>query len=175
MADAYGIIIVCGDYEGDLNAICDVLNSLDMTNDDARFAVYENEGIIGLDSYEVQYPTLSPCRDFYVLDDGRRVFFDEADQSIIDEWEQGKCLSEGQEYTLEQLSALISPHLTKGAIEFMAVAHEKCRYAYCERLVIRSDGSAERRRYHTDIHSTTEPWSHDEYEQYDPRVQKQAA
>ena len=39
MSDAYGTIIVCGDYEGDLDAIAEVLNSLRLNQDDAQFSV----------------------------------------------------------------------------------------------------------------------------------------
>ena len=162
MADAYGTIIVCGDYKGNFKAIAKVLNSFCWNSDgDAKFCVYKDEdgSSVGLESYGVQYPTVFPLRDILVFDDGRKCFFDEADEPMVKEWEAGKGNSDYEHYSLEQLSDLISPLLVKGIIELVAVAHEKCRYAYYERLIIRSDGYAERHRHHAEIYSTTKPWS----------------
>ena len=91
----------------------------------------EDEGIIGLDGVGVQYPTVFPSREIYVFGDGRRVFADELDDLVVEQWEaeeDGDLDSES--YSLEELSDLISPHLTKGTIELVAVANEKNRYAY---------------------------------------------
>jgi hypothetical protein len=178
MADAYGTIVVCGDYEGDLNAVVSILNSLDF-GDYPQFQVHrdEREGRVYIHlSYDhVQYPTLFPRRELYVLKDGRRVFAEEADESVVLQWEAENGDFDFVEYSLGELSSLISAHLTKGTLEFVAVAHEKCREAYHERLVIRSDGSAERHRSISEIYSTTAPWTHIRSEYCDPSDERQAA
>jgi hypothetical protein len=175
MADAYGTFIVCGDYEGDLDAIAEVLNSLRLNQDDAQFSVDDDEGIIGLDSVGVQYPTVFPSRKIYVFGDGGRVFADESYDSVVEQWEaeeDGDLDSES--YSLEELSDLISPHLTKGTIELVAVANEKNRYAYYDRLIIRSDGSAERRSDMSDA-LTRGSWNTQGSDQFDPSVKKRVA
>jgi len=142
MGNAYGTIIVSGDYEGNAEAIANALNSLNLHNDDVKFSAYGNH--VTLDGYGVQRPTVFPKREILVLDDGRRHFADEADESIVKEWEAGKCLNDNEEYSLEQLSSLIAPLLTQGTIELVAVAYEKNKYAYYDRLVITCDGFVER-------------------------------
>lgn len=176
MADAYGTIIVCGDYEGDLNAIVNVLNWLKLTSDRAQFQVHKDEReYIYLDSHCVQYPTLSPSRRIYVFEDGRQVSADDADEVVIQEWEDNDGdLDYGEPYTLEELSSLISPHLRKGTLELVAVANEKDTYAFCERLVIRSDGTADWHLYYADGCSTAR-WRHSVSDHYDPRANKRAA
>ena len=177
MADAYGTIIVCGDYEGDLNAIVNVLNSLELNSDCVQFQVHKDKReSIYLDSRCVQYPTLSPSRRIYVFEDGRRVSADEADEAVIQEWEDNDGdLDCDEPYTLEELSSLISPHLSKGTLELVAVATEKNRYAYYERLVFRSDGTAEWHHHSADIDSINVPWSYSLSEHYDPKANKRAA
>ena len=63
---------------------------------------------------------------FAVLKNGRRCFANHADKSFIvdelffEQWKAGgHC--EWHQCTLGELSALISPHLNKGAIEFVAI------------------------------------------------------
>ena len=70
-------------------------------------------------------PTLRPAGKIFVLKDGRRCFVDDADASIIEQWEADKDdgASDLDVYTLRELSALISPHLHKGTIEFVAGLH----------------------------------------------------
>ena len=175
MADAYGTIIVCGDYKGNLDAIADVLNSLKLNADDVQFSVRDDEGIIGLDGVGVQYPTVFPSREIYVFGDGRRVFADESDDSVVEQWEaEGDGDLDSESYSLEELSGLISPHLTKGTIELVAVANEKNRYTYHDRLIIRSDGSAER---HSDMSDalTRGSWSTHGSDKFDPIVKKRVA
>ena len=176
MADAYGMIIVCGDYKGDLDAIAEVLNSLKLNKSDVQFSVYGDEGIIALDGYDILYPTVCPCREIYVFGDGREVFADASDASVVEQWEADEDgdVDEGEEYSLEQLSGLISPLLTKGTIELVAVATEKDRYAYYDRLIIRSDGSAE---WHLDMSSAQrrESWNTRGSDQFDPSEKIRAA
>jgi hypothetical protein len=146
MTDAYGAIVVCGDYEGNVKAIADALNRLKWS-DDAGFVASE-DGRVTLDGYCVQYPTVYASRDIYVFKDGRRIFSDEADESVIEEWENEDGELDNESYSLEELSDLISPHLTKGTIELVAIGQESgCCYSYCGRLAIRSDRSAERQNW----------------------------
>jgi hypothetical protein len=81
-----------------------------------------------------------------ILRDGRRCFEDEASEAIIAEWEAEDGDYDLADYSLEFLSNLIASHLTKGTIEFVSVAFERSLYAFHERIVIRTDGSAERHR-----------------------------
>lgn len=175
MADAYGTIIVCGDYEGDLDAIAEVLNSLRLNQDGAQFSAYDDEGIIGLDGFGVQYPTVFPSREIYLFGDGRKVFADASDASVVEQWEADKDGDlESESYSLEELSGLISPLLTKGTIELIAVGNEKNRYAYYDRLIIRSDGSAER---HSDMSDalTRGSWNTHGSDEFDPSEKRRAA
>jgi hypothetical protein len=179
----FGKIIVSGDYQGDLNAIVNVLNSLQWTyyprGEQYEWGieqpvVYDPPSahmreIIVLNG-EVLYPSLRPIGDIFVLKDGRRCFADDADESFIAQWEadKDKGALDWSEYTLSKLSALISPHLNKGTMEFVAVHArsgplERIRlledrktgagdvievygshgYVSHERLLVRSDGCVE--------------------------------
>jgi hypothetical protein len=178
--DAYGAIIVCGDYEGDVNAIADALNRLDWNDDYFPFIASEDgePEYVVLSGYGVKYPTVYPFRYIYVFKDGRRIPSDEADESAVEEWEEERKNENGdldtERYSLKELSDLISPHLTKGTIELVAVAYDEGhRYAYCDRLVIRSDGSAERQNYEPDACTRTS-WSNLGIEHYDPKAEKPA-
>jgi hypothetical protein len=95
--------------------------------------------------YNGRLRRLRPFGEFFVLGDGRRCFADDADESFIKQWEAEKRLwgtCNWDECTLRELSALISPHLNKGAIEFVAVLASS-EDAFYERLLVRSDGSVE--------------------------------
>jgi hypothetical protein len=168
MADAYGTVIVCGDYTGDPISIADALNSLTWNNDYVGFRALQGEDKVGLETVNVQYPTVVPEREILEFRDGRRYFADEASETIVTEWEDDGCKSDAEPYSPEQLSNLIAPLLTKGTIELVAVAHEKARCAVFERLIIRSDGYAERHRHFSEIFSTAVPWSIHESEHCDP-------
>jgi hypothetical protein len=141
MAGNYGTIIVAGDYEGDLKAIVDSLNSLRWNFGDSDGAHHEwtveqgwfqrssgERGIIVLKG-DVPCPSLRPMGRFVVSKKGRRCLAADADEL------EDRC-------TLRELSALISPHLTKGTIEFVAV-HASRGYISHERLLIDADGHAE--------------------------------
>jgi hypothetical protein len=173
MADAYGTIIVCGDYEGDLDAIAEALNSLKLNTSDVQFSVYDDD--IVLDGIGVQYPTVFPSREIYVFGDGRKVFADASDASVVEQWEADEDGDlESESYSLEELGGLISPVLTKGTIELVAVANEKNRYAYYDRLIIRSDGSAERHSGMSDALTRTS-WNTHGSDQFVPSEKSRAA
>jgi hypothetical protein len=141
-------IIVCGDYDGDVKAIVDNLNSLVW---DVQWAVKRSrvpeggarrETIVPKGEYEVW---LRPSADIFTLSDGRRCFANDADESFIEQWEAEKGepgVFDQVVCTLGELSALISPHLNKGTIEFVAVRAWGGMIDH-ERLLVRSDGSAE--------------------------------
>ena len=84
-----------------------------------------------------------------------------------------------ERYTLKHISDVISPHLTRGVLELVVVAQEIpvaremgiC--PYYERLVIRSNGSAERHYYWA--HACTRGVMRRESEHYDPNTKKRAA
>jgi hypothetical protein len=190
--DDFGKIIVCGDYEGDLKAIVDSLNSLEWTAPagERQWTVKQSRvrdlGVPEGGAYKRREiivpngdsnPTLRPIGEIFVLKDGRRCFAKDADESFIQQWEA----DEGEEgvfdmdqCTLSELSALISPHLDKGTIEFVAVRASRADVCH-ERLLVRSDGSA---KYHNrtshnffDANSGTHPDS----EYYEPESSSKSA
>jgi hypothetical protein len=156
MANNYGQIIVVGEYDGDLRAIVDRLNSLRWSfgcsdGEQHEWFVgveyackpdgnYERE-IIKL-SGDVTCPSLRPMGRFFVLKNGQRCFADDADESFIEQWDNDHGAHEWDECTLSELSGLISPHLTKGAIEFVAARASRTDVSH-ERLVINANGYAE--------------------------------
>lgn len=179
---AFGMIIAVGDYKGDLDAIVDVLNSLEMTadDDDGPWRVF-GDGTIGFNGTRNEYPTVYPSSDILVFKDGRRCLLNEADESMYDEWQEEDGTMDCERYSLEQLSNLIAPHLKKGTLELVAVAQEiPVAYksgicAYYERLIIRSNGSAERHHYRSS--SCTRDWMQKSHksEHFEPSVRKRAA
>jgi hypothetical protein len=174
--EAVGMMIAVGDYKGDLKAITDVLNSLHMfeCSDDREWTVYGN-GTIGLHGWTNHSPSVYPWRYTLVFKDGRRYLAHEAERSVHEEWEYEDGEMDCEVYSLEQLSKLISPHLTEGALEIVAMAQEvPVSYeagigAYCERLVIRSNGSAEPHHYWARA-CKRKVWEADETENYDPNT-----
>jgi hypothetical protein len=117
-------------------------------------------------------PSLRPVGKIFVLRDGRRCFVDDADASIIEQWEADKDggASNWDVYTLRELSALISPHLHKGTIEFVAVFVLRV-FVRHERLLVRSDGCAE---WHVcesrNDFGFADHWARRDTEYYDPLV-----
>jgi hypothetical protein len=201
MSDNFGKIMVFGDYEGNLKAIVDKLNSLRWSFESAggrewaveqssahEWGAYKNRDhkkgrghkkdrdhkkreIIVLNG-DLPDPSLRPVGKIIVLKDGRRRFADDADASFIEQWEADKDdgAFDWDQCTLRELSALISPHLHKGTIEFVA-AHVSRGLVRHERLLVRSDGSAE---WHV-CESMNDPifadhWTHRDMEYYDPLV-----
>ncbi len=194
MTDDFGKIMVFGDYEGNLNAIVNKLNSMQwgfQSVGDREWAVEKSSAADGDDNKERHKkkekhkkreiivlngdslePSLRPVGKIFVLKDGRRCFVDDADASIIKQWEADK--DDGafnwDEYTLCELSALISPHLRKGTIEFVAVCVSRGVVRH-ERLLVRSDGRAE---WHVcgsvDGSLFADYWTHRDTEYYDPFV-----
>ena len=141
----FGKVIVYGDHEGDLKAIVDNLNPLQWEQwavKGVRAGGARRDIIVSKGDYG---GTLRPIGDIFVLSDGRRCFASDADQSFIEQWEaeEGEPgVFDWDRCTLGELSALISPHLNKGAIEFVEVRTAGGMIDH-ERLLVRSDGSAE--------------------------------
>src|SRR5579872_6128744 len=104
MSYAYGTMIVAGDYEADLEALCDVLNGLNF-DVEGEFRRYGSR--IGVAQSNTQYPTVYPSQDV-ILKDGRKWPLDEAPEELVREWEDGQ--GQGIEaYSLEALSNMIGP------------------------------------------------------------------
>jgi hypothetical protein len=206
MNDAFGKIIVVGEYEGDLKAIVAVLNSLRWglypDGEEHRWDIEQgvvcerpgvNRDIIVLNG-DMNFPILLPIGDILVLKDGERCFANNADESFIKQWkaEEGDGTKSWDYCTLSELSALISPHLTEGAIEFVAVHASSGSYGchlvrsllemqcalgearashgclYHERLLVRSDGSAELHKCHKINWTGLEGKTYSEY--YEPSI-----
>jgi hypothetical protein len=188
MTDNFGKIMVFGDYEGDLKAIVDKLNSLRWSFESVggcEWAV-EKSNAAEKGAYKKRHkereiivlkgdlpdPSLRPVGKIFVLKDGRRCFAGDADAAIIKQWEADK--DDGafklDVYTLRELSTLISPHLHKGTIEFVAVFVSRGLVRH-ERLLVRSDGFAE---WHVcasmDLPIFADHWTRRDMEYYDPLV-----
>jgi hypothetical protein len=185
MTDDFGKIMVFGDYEGNLEAIVDKLNLLRWSFDSVRceWAVEKSTAaergdnkkgrkrreVIVLNG-DLPDPSLRPVKKSFVLKDGRRCFAGDADASIIEQWEADKDAGafNVDQYTLHKLSALISPHLRKGTIEFVAVLVSSGVVRH-ERLLVRFDGCAE---WHVCVSSDSpvfaDHWTCRETEYYDP-------
>jgi hypothetical protein len=71
MTDPYGTIMVCGDYEGNAEAIANALNLLGLNLDGVEFCA--NEERVALEDYHVRSPTVFPEQDVIRFDDDRRV------------------------------------------------------------------------------------------------------
>jgi hypothetical protein len=183
MTDSFDKIIVCGDYEGDLNAIVDVLHSVCwhvFGEWRVERDIYEREREIIVLSGDVIYPVSRPEGNILVLEDGRRCFADEADDAFVEQWEVERGEDDGgasREYddwcecTLGELSALISPHLNKGTIEFVTV-HASNGHICHARLLVRSDGSAEWHACRSNAFIRDYPETIRETEYYEPEDQR---
>jgi hypothetical protein len=135
--DDFGKIMVFGDYEGDLKAIVDNLNSLQW-GIGGQWAVKQSRVPGGGARREI----IAPKGDYNAT---------------------LRC-------TLSELSAFISPHLNKGTIEFVAV-RASWSDIWHERLLVRSDGSAE---YHKCISDMADSESYPETMYYEPESSKGA-
>jgi hypothetical protein len=94
---------------------------------------------------------------------------------FIKQWEAEKRLwgaCDWDECTLSELSAHISPHLSKGTIEFVAVLASSA-YAFYERLLVRSDGSVEYHKCASDNYAP-DGGSNPKSEYYEPESSKGA-
>jgi hypothetical protein len=117
---AYETLIVCGNYEGDLEAIAEVLNGFifDQDNDpDQRFVVHD--GRIQPDRFDIEGVSAAfPRRN-------------------DDDYE---------EVSLAELSKTIGPLLKRGTLELVSIGHYKLKYVQLEKLAIHSDGRVQRQR-----------------------------
>ena len=173
----FGKVIVCGDYEGDLKAIVDNLNSLEWerwsVKQSVRAGGARREIIVAKGDYS---GTLRPIGDIFVLSDGRRCFVSDADELFIEQWEAEKGepgVFDWDRCTLGELSALISPHLNKGAIEFVEVRAADGMIDH-ERLLVRSDGSAEYHNCNSVNSGYCRVWTDTDSEYYEPESSKGA-
>jgi hypothetical protein len=170
MIDKHSRIIVCGDYEGDLKAIVDGLNSLRWSfgfwdDEQPSWAVKEslNRQIIVVTG-NVPCPSLRPMGHFLVLKNGRRCLAGYADNSFMEQWQYNGDYK-WDECTLPELSHLISPHLAKGTLEFVA-AHASEEYVSHERLLVRPHWYAEWHNCASSNCFGLERWTRRETEQY---------
>jgi hypothetical protein len=94
-----------------------------------------------------------PHRTFLKFKDGHRIPQDEADGEQRIAWEKENGKYDFDECEPEWFSKKVSPLLTSGTLEIVAVGHEEpnesskhTRYAYLERLLIQSNGKIEKHR-----------------------------
>jgi hypothetical protein len=150
MAYVDGTIIVSGDYNGDLDKIVAALNLLDFGNN-AEFV--SQDGGIRLYKSSVECPTAFPHRTFLKFKDGGRIPEDEADNEQKIAWFRENRIYDFDECEPEWFSKKVSPLLTSGTLEIVAIGHEEpnersdhTRYAYLERLLIHSNGTIGKHR-----------------------------
>jgi len=142
---SYGSLIVCGDYEGNLEAIVEVLNSFEFDQDDERdqrFVVHD--GRIEPDHFEIDGATAAfPLRAWFKSGDGREFpasKYRELPEDEDDDWD----FDGYEEVSLAELSKAIAPLLKRGTLELVSIYHYKTRQIWFEKLAIRSDGWAQR-------------------------------
>ena len=139
----HGNLIVCGDYQGDLEAIAKVLNAFEFGQADMRdqrFVVHD--GRIEPPFCNNGLSAASPIRWWYTSKDGRRLpaneFPELPDEEEWDRDDDYECLS------VEELSSTIAPLLTRGTLELVSVRAYNISDIQFARLAIRSDGWAQR-------------------------------
>jgi hypothetical protein len=143
---SYGSLIVCGNYDGDLEAIAEVLNGLEFDQDedrDQRFVVHD--GRIEPDRFEIDNASAaSPLCGWYQSEDGRRLpenkYRELPDGDDDGEWD----FDDYEEVSLADLSKAIAPLLKRGTLELVSIRHYMTREIQFERLAIRSDGWVQR-------------------------------
>jgi hypothetical protein len=111
---SYGSLIVCGNYEGDLEAIAEALNGFVFDQDDdpdERFIVLD--GRIRTNHFKADNATAAhPLRVCYKSEDGRKLpanKYRELPNENIDDWDFGY-----EEVSLAELSKTIAPLLKQG-------------------------------------------------------------
>ena len=83
----YGMIVVGGDYEGRIGELTKLLNNLRLHGSDgATFIKHRNKIII--DTFEQEFPTVFPEREFLVFEDGRRINSNGVSYRLKREWEE---------------------------------------------------------------------------------------
>ena len=151
--EGYDTLIVRGDYEGNSEAIAEVLNGLSFDQDGAWDPVFEvhegypvfevHEGNIDTDRIEVENASAAfPRRAWYTSEDGRRLPANKVDELSDEgvEWH----FDHYEEPSLEDLSRAIAPLMTRGTLELVSIRHDENGKIQLESLAIRSDGWAQR-------------------------------
>jgi hypothetical protein len=141
-------LIVCGDYEGDLEAIANLLNAFEFGQGDKagqRFVV--DDGRIEPDPSIIEPLTAAlPIRWWYTSSkDGRRLPANELPEfpELPDEEEWEPDCDVPEDLSVEQLSKIIAPLLTRGTLELVSVRAYKTWSVQFARLAIRADGRAQ--------------------------------
>jgi hypothetical protein len=153
MADAYGMMIInqSENIVCNFDELVDSLNSYRWNNCgtewmkneilDGRIPILMN--CHGYD--KVQYPSVFPDELKGVVlkdqDGNERFIEDPTEEEFDDHWDVIY-----DNVPLGKLAKDISKHIKVGEIEISSVCNEKHRYVQMDRLVIRSNGSAYRRR-----------------------------
>jgi hypothetical protein len=142
-----GTLIVCGDYDGDLEAIAKVFNTFEFDagdDRDQRFVVHD--GRISTQGIDLAWASAAfPLRYWYESKDGRQLpnneYLELPDEEADGHWD---CLDDYDHPSLAELSKMIAPLLTRGTLELVSVCHYKTDTIEFEKLAIRSDGWVQR-------------------------------
>jgi hypothetical protein len=159
----YGALIVCGDYEGNLNAIAKVLNCFEYDQGDERLRFVVHDGRIEPHIFGNETMSAFPLRVWFKSQDGRRIPREELSDAEDGYWD----IDDYEEVSSEELSKTIAPLLTRGTLELVSIRHYKTRFIMFRTLAIRSDGCVQRQRqkyesfqrdkWHTHSAATFEP------------------
>ena len=158
-----GTLIVCGDYEGNLDAIAKVLNCFEYDQGDERLRFGVHDGRIEPHIFGNETMSAFPLRVWFKSEDGRRVPGEELSDDEGGYWD----IDDYEEVSSEELSKTIAPLLTRGTLELVSIRHYKTRFIMFRTLAIRSDGCVQRQRqkyesfqrdkWHTHSATTFEP------------------
>jgi hypothetical protein len=142
-----GTLSICGEYEGDLDSIAEVLNGFEFDEDEGRarrFQVFDNS-IEAVPSDPQGLNAAFPVCAWFSTKDGRRLpasKYGELRDEDVDEWEYEGC----EDVSLAELSNAIAPLLKRGTLELVSTIHREAGFRQ-ETLEIRSDGLVQRHKY----------------------------
>jgi hypothetical protein len=139
----HGTMIVCGDYEGDVEAIAKVLNAFEFGQGDMSDQPFlVRDGRIQPALFNNGLSATWLTRRWYTSKDGRRLPANEFPElPAEEEWERDCDVPEN--LSLNQLSKTIAPLLTRGTLELVSVWAYRIYDLQFARLAIRSDGRAQ--------------------------------
>jgi hypothetical protein len=143
---SYGSLMVCGNYEGNLEGIAEVLNGFVFDQDDdqdQRFVVHD--GHIKTNHFMADNTTAAfPLCEWFKSGDGRRLPANKYRELLNedDDWD----FDNYEEVSLAELSRTIAPLLKRGTLQLVSIRHYMSQFIDFETLAIHSDGRVQRQR-----------------------------
>lgn len=160
MADAYGSIIVSGNYVANVNILAKKLSEFNWSTDNSQPFVRDSKIWFPLN---IQYPTVVLTYDTF-KDENGTIYNDSNINQAISDFDELENFEIGlEEYTLKEISEMISPLIQAGSLELTASSQEKDRYCFFDNLKISSNGSVELFRISKNIFEPSGQYSHKIY------------